>query len=156
MDYFLSSPEAFIQLSKPFTPDHIVYAGAWPLYLFQSTARNIKHIESSIHGYISDHDELPKILAIQGIGVVGLGKDHKAAERACLLFRDALKIAWYAQSFGGVHPMGLKRCGFYPGWEVEKFRSGRCQRADPPSSESAPILKEMISSYEGGEFNAQN
>ena len=142
LDYFLSSPEAFIPLSKPFTPDHIVYAGAWPLFLSQSAASDPEYLRSSIQEYIADHDELPKILAIQGIGVVGLGKDHKAAERACLLFQDAAKIAWYAQSFGGVHPMEQKDADFIRDWEVEKFRSGvAASGLTTPSSESAPILK---------------
>ena len=69
-------------------------------------------------------------------------RDDKAAERACLLFQDAAKIAWYAQSFGGVHPMEQKDVDFIRGWEVEKFRSGvAASGLTTPSSESAPILK---------------
>ena len=142
LDYFLGSNEAFEPLSQAFTPDHIVYAGAWPLFLSQSAASDPEYLRSSIQEYIADHDELPKIISIQGIGILGLGKDDKAAERACLLFQDAAKIAWYAQSFGGVHPMEQKDVDFIRGWEVEKFRSGvAASGLTTPSSESAPILK---------------
>jgi rhamnose utilization protein RhaD (predicted bifunctional aldolase and dehydrogenase) len=142
LGYFLGSPEAFEPLSQPFTPDHIVYAGAWPLFLSQSAASDLKQIKSAIHEYIANHGELPKILAIQRTGIFGLGKDDNAAERACLLFQDAAKIAWYAQSFGGVHPMESEDADFIRGWEVEKFRSGVAANGlTSPSSESAPILK---------------
>ncbi len=120
---FLVSEETFAPLLQPFTPDHIVYAGAWPLFLSQHDAIDPDRLRTAIHTYMDLHGELPKIIAVQEIGVFGFCKDIQAAERACLLFQDAAKIAWYAWSFGGVHPMELKDIEFIRNWEVEKFRA---------------------------------
>ncbi|HBK58590.1 MAG TPA: class II aldolase, partial [Spirochaetaceae bacterium] len=107
----------------PFTPDHIVYAGAWPLFVSQKQAQDPASLQEQIDAYLARHGELPKILAVQGLGIFGLGKDIAAAERACLLFTDAAKIAWYAEAFGGAHPMESADIEFIRTWEVEKYRS---------------------------------
>jgi len=123
LSHFLTNPEAFRPLAAPFTPDHIVYAGAWPLFVSQSQARDPRSLEEQINAYRARHGELPKILAVQGIGIFGLGKDDAAAGRACLLFTDAAKIAWYVEAFGGAHPMESVDIEFIRNWEVEKYRS---------------------------------
>ena len=123
LNRFLASPEAFLPLSAPFTPDHIVYAGAWPLFVTQHQAQTSEHLEVQINAHHARHGELPKVLAVQGVGIFGLGKDIAAAERACLLFTDAAKIAWYTQSSGGVHSMESPDIEFIRNWEVEKYRS---------------------------------
>jgi rhamnose utilization protein RhaD (predicted bifunctional aldolase and dehydrogenase) len=121
--HFLASPEAFLPLSAPFTPDHIVYAGAWPLFVSQSQAQDPTSLQEQIDACHTHHGELPKVLAVQGVGIFGLGRDSAAAERACLLFTDAAKIAWYAEAFGGAHPMESADIEFIRNWEVEKYRS---------------------------------
>lgn len=121
--HFLASPEAFSPLSRPFTPDHIVYAGAWPLYLRLPDMQSSEHLISRIDEFIAHHQEIPKIIAVQNLGIFGLGRDQAAAQRACELFNDAAKIAWYARSFGGVHPMEPADIEFIRSWEVEKYRA---------------------------------
>jgi len=126
--HFLASSETFLPLAAPFTPDHIVYAGAWPLFVSQSQAQDPAFLQEQIDAYRALHGELPKILAVQGIGIFGLGKDIVAAERACLLFTDAAKIAWYAEAFGGAHPMESADIEFIRNWEVEKYRASIASR----------------------------
>jgi len=121
--HFLASQASFASLEQPFTPDHIVYAGAWPLFLHQEIAVHPDSLCTALHAYSDAHHELPKILAIEKLGIFGLGRDAPAADRACQLFYDAAKIAWYAQSFGGVHPMEPADIAFIRNWEVEKFRA---------------------------------
>lgn len=128
MGHFLASAETFLPLAAPFTPDHIVYAGAWPLFLGQKQAQDPASLQEQIDAYRALHGELPKILAVQGIGIFGLGKDIVAAERACLLFTDAAKIAWYAEAFGGAHPMESADIEFIRNWEVEKYRASIASR----------------------------
>jgi len=110
--HFLASPEAFVPLSSPFTPDHIVYAGAWPLFVNISEAQSSEHLISKIDEY---------------------GQDESAAKRACELFGDAAKIAWYARSFGGVHPMQPADIEFIRSWEVEKYRASIAASSNPAS-----------------------
>lgn len=123
LGHFLTSPEAFVPLTNPFTPDHIVYAGAWPLFVNITEAQSSNHIISKIDEFRSLHQEMPKIIAVQNLGIFGLGQDERAAKRACELFGDAAKIAWYARSFGGVHPMQPADIEFIRSWEVEKYRA---------------------------------
>ena len=65
-------------LSRPFTPDHIVYCGIGP--------------------------ELPD------------------TENARLLYRDAQKITWYSQAFGGPLPLSEELVNFIRNWEAESYR----------------------------------
>lgn len=67
-----------VDLSKPFTPDHIVYCGVGP--------------------------KLPD------------------TENARLLYRDAQKINWYSQSFGGPLPLSEELVQFILNWEAESYR----------------------------------
>lgn len=67
-----------VDLSKPFTPDHIVYCGVGPV--------------------------LPD------------------TENARLLYRDAQKINWYSQSFGGPLPLSEELVNFILNWEAESYR----------------------------------
>jgi len=131
--HFLASPEAFMPLSSPFTPDHIVYAGAWPLFVNISKAQSSEHIISKIDEFRIRHQEMPKIIAVQNLGIFGLGQDESAAKRACELFGDAAKIAWYARSFGGVHPMQPADIEFIRSWEVEKYRASIAASSNPAS-----------------------
>lgn len=131
--HFLASPEAFVPLSSPFTPDHIVYAGAWPLFVNISEAQSSEHLISKIDEYRIRYQEMPKIIAIQNLGIFGLGQDESAAKRACELFGDAAKIAWYARSFGGVHPMQPADIEFIRSWEVEKYRASIAASSNPAS-----------------------
>jgi rhamnose utilization protein RhaD (predicted bifunctional aldolase and dehydrogenase) len=121
--YFLTSAETFAPLSAPFTPDHIVYAGAWPLFLHSTEVRSPEKTENAINRFAQEHGERPKILAVQNIGIFSLGNDEAAAKRASDLFVDAAKIAWDARAFGGVHPMAHTDIDFIRDWEVERYRS---------------------------------
>jgi rhamnose utilization protein RhaD (predicted bifunctional aldolase and dehydrogenase) len=131
--HFLASPEAFVPLSSPFTPDHIVYAGAWPLFVNISEAQSSEHLISKIDEYRIRYQEMPKIIAVQNLGIFGLGQDESAAKRACELFGDAAKIAWYARSFGSVHPMQPADIEFIRSWEVEKYRASIAASSNPAS-----------------------
>lgn len=131
--HFLASPEAFVPLSSPFTPDHIVYAGAWPLFANISEVQSSEHLISKIDEFRIHHQEMPKIIAVQNLGIFGLGQDESAAKRACELFGDAAKIAWYARSFGGVHPMQPADIEFIRSWEVEKYRASIAASSNPAS-----------------------
>lgn len=67
-----------VDLSKPFTPDHIVYCGVGP--------------------------KLPE------------------TANAKLLYRDAQKISWYANAFGGPLPLEKELVDFILNWEAESYR----------------------------------
>jgi rhamnose utilization protein RhaD (predicted bifunctional aldolase and dehydrogenase) len=112
-----ASLEAAAPLMLPFTPDHIVYCKAYPLY-----AEDAGALESAYKAYIAKNGFAPKIAIVRGIGAFAAGKDIKDAETAALLFADSVKVAVYAENFGGALPMPDIMVQFIIHWEAESYR----------------------------------
>ncbi|MDR0554600.1 MAG: class II aldolase/adducin family protein [Treponema sp.] len=112
---------SFAPVSSAFTPDHIVYAGSDPLF---SEAKTETGLREAWKNHIQKTGRNPKIIAVQGLGVFGAAATEKAAGLALELFRDAVKVAVYAESFGGPRFMTRDQIEFINNWEVERFRSG--------------------------------
>ncbi len=108
------------------TPDHIVYAGSDPLFV-ESSTEDEKQIAADIKAAWDHHLEstgrMPKIAAIKALGIFGIGAGEKAADLALDLFCDAVKVAVYAESFGGVRFMPKDQIDFINNWEVERYRT---------------------------------
>jgi rhamnose utilization protein RhaD (predicted bifunctional aldolase and dehydrogenase) len=109
---------SFEKVHSSYTPDHIVYAG--PEMLF---AKDLSNIEQDIDKYKKRNDCYPKVIAVKMTGVFALGDDKNTTHMTMLFFLDALKIAVYAESFGGYKFMDIEQIDFIKKWEVEKFRS---------------------------------
>jgi rhamnose utilization protein RhaD (predicted bifunctional aldolase and dehydrogenase) len=114
-----ASREAFGVLAKPFSPDHIVYAGSDFLFADGPGPELAKAYTdfSERHGYG------PKLAAVRGLGVFGIGGNEKSAALAVDLFRDAAKIAACTEAFGGPRYMTQDQIDFINNWEVERYRS---------------------------------
>jgi len=112
---FLQSRETARDLLVPFTPDQIVYCGAEPVYV-----TDFSQIEpDSIGG---------KILLVENRGIFALGQSEKEAETAMLVFLDAVKIAIYAESFGGPQPLTEELIQFIVSWEAESYRQKEAKK----------------------------
>jgi len=111
---------SFAPVSSAFTPDHIVYAGSEPLFTPANTSAGI---HDAWKDYVDKTGRKPKIVAVQGLGVFGVGASEKASLLALELFRDAIKVAVYSQSFGGPLFMTNDKIGFINNWEVERYRA---------------------------------
>jgi rhamnose utilization protein RhaD (predicted bifunctional aldolase and dehydrogenase) len=111
---------SFAPVSSAFTPDHIVYAGSDPLFAEANTSAGINDAWKE---YVDKTGRKPKIVAVQGLGVFGVGASEKAALLALELFRDAIKVAVYSQSFGGPLFMTKDKIDFINNWEVERYRA---------------------------------
>jgi rhamnose utilization protein RhaD (predicted bifunctional aldolase and dehydrogenase) len=117
---------SFHPVSAPFTPDHIVYAGSDPLFVDtadRDIGKSIRLVEAAWKAHIEKTGREPKITAVQGLGVFGIGATGKTAELALELFTDAVKIAAYTEAFGGVRFMPPDQADFINNWEVERYRS---------------------------------
>ena len=116
--------EAFAPVSSAFTPDHIVYAGSDPLFIpIKEEKPPASYIERVWEEHIQKTGRVPRIAAVQGMGVFGLGASVKAAQTALALFTDAVQVAVYAASFGGPLFMSRDKIDFINNWEVERYRS---------------------------------
>jgi len=109
---------SFAPVSSAFTPDHIVYSGSEPL--FSGAGEEIKRDWKS---HVQKTGRNPKIIAVRGLGVFSAAAAEKAANLALDLFKDAVKVAVYAESFGGPRFMTADQTDFINNWEVERFRS---------------------------------
>jgi rhamnose utilization protein RhaD (predicted bifunctional aldolase and dehydrogenase) len=114
---------AFTLVSQPLSPDHIVYAGSDPLFIEKSAAANAGAIEEALKKHTEKAGRLPKAVAVQGLGLFGLGSSEKAAANAVELFNDAVKVGVYTESFGGPLFMPPEQVAFINNWEVERYRS---------------------------------
>ncbi|MDR2073055.1 MAG: class II aldolase/adducin family protein [Spirochaetaceae bacterium] len=115
----VKSPGAFAPLSSAYTPDHIVYAGSDPLFIEKEI-----DIEGAWKAHVEKTGRPPKIVALEGVGIFGVGSTEKAAALAVELFIDAVKIAVYAESFGGPQCMTDEKIAFINTWEAEQYRAG--------------------------------
>jgi rhamnose utilization protein RhaD (predicted bifunctional aldolase and dehydrogenase) len=117
----LKNRDSFAPVSSAFTPDHIVYAGSDPLFTEERTAEGIRRDWKTHAGKTGRN---PKIIAVQGMGIFAACATEKAANIALDLFRDSVKVAVYAENFGGPLFMTADKIDFINNWEVERFRSG--------------------------------
>jgi rhamnose utilization protein RhaD (predicted bifunctional aldolase and dehydrogenase) len=123
---FTAGKDTFGPVSSAFTPDHIVYAGSDPLFLDSGAVKNTENLGAlgeALEKHRKKTGRLPKTVAVQGLGVFGLGNSEKAAANAVELFNDAAKVAVYTESFGGPLFMPPEQIAFINNWEVERYRS---------------------------------
>ena len=119
---FIESKAAADAVLSPFTPDGIVYCKSEYIYLDSPCDKLVAQAEKKIEAYVEKRGHTPKVLLIKGIGLVAVGDNAKNAQIITDVYYDAMKIAWYAQSFGGQHPMTKRQIEFIDNWEVENYR----------------------------------
>lgn len=117
---FAKDENAFSPLVKSFTPDHIVYCKSSILFIKKTDTE--KEIQEQFVSFKNENGYAPKIIFVEGLGMFACGKDKKEADVAKTVFIDALKIAVYAESFGGVKPMPDMLIDFINNWEAESYR----------------------------------
>jgi NAD(P)-dependent dehydrogenase (short-subunit alcohol dehydrogenase family)/rhamnose utilization protein RhaD (predicted bifunctional aldolase and dehydrogenase) len=123
ISYFAASAEAFAQVATPFTPDIIVYCKSQFIYIAPENSDDLlRQVEEKIEAFIAQRGHTPKVLLIKDIGLVAVGDHARNAAIISDVFIDALKVAWYAQSFGGAHGMEPAWISFIDNWEVENYR----------------------------------
>ncbi len=117
VEYYTASPENFRDVSRPFTPDIIVYCKSHYIY-----AEDPSTVEGQIEGYREKYGHDPKVIMIKGVGLVALGATEAEKKTITEVYTDMLKIAWLSRSFGGPHPMTDAQIHFIDNWEVENYR----------------------------------
>ena len=117
VDRFLENPTA---VRLPFTPDIIVYCKSE--YVVLDSDDLVQEAEEKIEAYVARRGYTPKVLLVKGIGLVAVGDHAKNAGIVTEVFLDAMKVAFYAGSFGGEHPMEPDWIDFIDNWEVENYR----------------------------------
>ncbi|MFP4113096.1 MAG: class II aldolase/adducin family protein [Spirochaetota bacterium] len=118
----LATEAAFAPLAGAFTPDHIVYAGAAPVFVSGNPINSAAGLRSRIVTYRGEHAGEPRIIAVEGLGAFAVTESLEASDAALSLFMDEVRIAAYAESFGGARHLDPHLVAFIEGWEVERYR----------------------------------
>lgn len=131
----------FDKIAKPFTPDIIVYCKSSYIFIeAESDEEILKQAEEEIEAFVSGKGYTPKVLLIKGIGLIAVGDSSRSAQIITDVFTDAMKVAFYAQSFGGEHPMERAWIDFIDNWEVENYRRKVASSASKGRVEGRTII----------------
>lgn len=131
----------FDKIAKPFTPDIIVYCKSSYIFIeAESDEEILKRAEEEIEAFVSGKGYTPKVLLIKGIGLIAVGDSSRNAQIITDVFTDAMKVAFYAQSFGGEHPMERAWIDFIDNWEVENYRRKVASSASKGRVEGRTII----------------
>lgn len=114
---FTKTREACGPLEKPFTPDHIVYCGPFPLVL-----RKPEDVKQELAAFTERTGLVPKVVLAVGTGAFVMGENEGECGKAEMLLRDAMKVAVYAENFGGPLAMTEDLTDFIIHWEAEAYR----------------------------------
>lgn len=131
----------FDKIAKPFTPDIIVYCKSSYIFIeAESDEEILKQAEEEIEAFVSGKGYTHKVLLIKGIGLIAVGDSSRNAQIITDVFTDAMKVAFYAQSFGGEHPMERAWIDFIDNWEVENYRRKVASSASKGRVEGRTII----------------
>ncbi len=114
---YVASKEAFEAVNKPFTPDNIVYCKSKYLYVEDTDS-----IKQQAEQFKQQNGYNPKLIAIQGKGIVAFEESEKSAQIVLDVFKDMMKVSFLTDSFGGPRPMTQEQIDFIDNWEVENYR----------------------------------
>ena len=110
---FVASSGSFTCVPGPITPDHLVYARAFPF--------GAELTENNVSAYRTTHGFAPKVVIANG-RVYGLGTTEKNARLALEFAMDGAQVMQLSQAFGGVEYMSDSAREFIENWEVESYR----------------------------------
>ncbi|MEI6140886.1 MAG: class II aldolase/adducin family protein [Mariniphaga sp.] len=122
--HFIKDQKSFQKADTAFTPDDIVYCKAHYLYLtiVGTEPEQIETATKQIAGYFETYGYLPKVLAIEGQGVIGVEENIKSVLTVLEVFTNILKISYLSENFGGPKFMTASQIEFIDNWEVENYR----------------------------------
>jgi len=121
--HFYDTEEAQAKIAKPFTPDAIVYCKSNYIFLNDEEPEVVlAEAAKQIPAFTAKFGYQPKVILIKGIGLVVVGDNAAQCDIILDVFEDAMKIAYYSESFGGAHPMTQAQIDFIDNWEVENYR----------------------------------
>jgi rhamnose utilization protein RhaD (predicted bifunctional aldolase and dehydrogenase)/NAD(P)-dependent dehydrogenase (short-subunit alcohol dehydrogenase family) len=121
--HFYDTEEAQAKIAKPFTPDAIVYCKSNYISLNDEEPEAVlAEAAKQIPAFTDKFGYQPKVILIKGIGLVAVGDNAAQCDIILDVFEDAMKIAYYSESFGGAHPMTQAQIDFIDNWEVENYR----------------------------------
>jgi len=121
---FAKDSNSFLKANTAFTPDDIVYCKAHYLFLplFSDEKEQIESATEYIAGYLTTYGYLPKVLVLEGRGVIAIEDNFKSVLNVIEVYSNILKISFLSENFGGPKFMTQTQIDFIDNWEVENYR----------------------------------
>ena len=139
--HFYDTEEAQAKITKPFTPDAIVYCKSNYIFLNDEEPEAVlAEAAKQIPAFTAKFGYQPKVILIKGIGLVAVGDNAAQCDIILDVFEDAMKIAYFSESFGGPHPMTQAQIDFIDNWEVENYRRSVAAGASAGRAENKTII----------------
>ena len=117
--HFSANSDQYQKISRPFTPDIIVYCKS--NYLFIEKGGKQKEIDR-LKEFENTNGYFPKVLAEEGGGLIIIEENEKAIRTVLEVFTDMMKISYLSEQYGGPHIMTGEQISFIDNWEVENYR----------------------------------
>jgi NAD(P)-dependent dehydrogenase (short-subunit alcohol dehydrogenase family)/rhamnose utilization protein RhaD (predicted bifunctional aldolase and dehydrogenase) len=111
-------------VSLPFMPDNIVYCKSAPLVLElgDDPEKLLSGFPAARAAYRERWGYDPKIILIDGLGMVAVEDSKRSAETCLDVFEDYMKVSFLSEAFGGPSFLGAADIQFIDTWEVESYR----------------------------------
>ncbi len=124
ISHFVKDSTSFQKANTAFTPDDIVYCKAYYLFL-PACSTDLELVTSAkerIDAYYKNYGYLPKVLALEGKGIIGVEENTKSTLNVLEVYSNILLISQLTENFGGPKFMNKEQIEFIDNWEVENYR----------------------------------
>ena len=119
-DLFCSDREQFGKISRPFSPDIIVYCKS--NYLFLEKGWEREQIIKAFRDFETRFGYYPKVIVEEKGGLIIVEESEQSIKTVLEVFHDMMKISYLSEQFGGPHFMTEEQIAFIDSWEVENYR----------------------------------
>jgi rhamnose utilization protein RhaD (predicted bifunctional aldolase and dehydrogenase) len=119
-DYFSDTRERFERISRPFSPDIIVYCKSNYLFLEKGWRNGL--LEEHLKRFETRFGYYPKVSVEEQGGLIITEESEKSIRTVLEVFTDMMKISYLSEQFGGPHVMTEEQISFIDSWEVENYR----------------------------------
>ncbi|MFW5891959.1 MAG: SDR family NAD(P)-dependent oxidoreductase [Bacteroidota bacterium] len=124
IEHFSKSNKMFEQISRPFSPDIIVYCKSNYLYIEETGKPDkiVSVLRQKVNVFEKEYGYLPKVILIKGLGLITAEDNARSALTAIDVFEDLMKISYLSKWFGGPRYMTNEQIQFIENWELENYR----------------------------------
>ena len=117
------------KISKPLTPDQIVYCGA--AYPFISDAEDVEDFKDALIEFKDHHGYFPRVMVLEGEGIMIASDMESALQTILNVFIEALRVVGIAEGLGGLNAMTDDQVRFIDRWESEHYRRNVARNEGP-------------------------
>ena len=120
VSHFTADLSNMEKVSRPFSPDIIVYCKSSYLFLWKDTGP--EDIPTAVEKFETRYGYYPKVILREGGGLTVVEESELSLQTVQDVYLDLMKISYLSEQFGGPHFMSPEQIRFIDNWEVEHYR----------------------------------